>query len=342
MCLAAGANAKKTLGHRNHEDALWIAASKGHRTLVEILVAQGVDIETSEKERQSSRHTTRLLRALAERSKNSMALFLIALGANVSARSPDGTTVLQQASMTGYAEVVEACLKNGANVHDVDSQGSTALHLALDMPLGKQNVFGTVKCLLDYGASVESQNFSNQTPKDIWNSRSEVERIFGGKLSPSTCGTYGRKPNHEQIQQERSMIIENRKISARLLAAAADVKAHQEIKAKRLADGVALDMMWPRIVVGRPRPKISQWATSAYSDKGTTHTGFAKEEGNVAPTGDRNESEIPQVDDMQRPMADAKKWADLRQECDGIRLYINQYQVPPKVEGGMAAGVEKK
>uniref|UniRef100_A0A0G4FQ48 Uncharacterized protein n=1 Tax=Chromera velia CCMP2878 TaxID=1169474 RepID=A0A0G4FQ48_9ALVE len=63
-----------------------------------------------------------------------IAQVLVAAGADVNAVASDNTSPLHMASQYAAPDMVEFLLNNGANIHLVDVQGATALHLACAQP----------------------------------------------------------------------------------------------------------------------------------------------------------------------------------------------------------------
>jgi ankyrin repeat protein len=91
------------------------------------------------------------------------ALLLAAASASGEAGTPDHVPVERA------IEAVRLCLEYGADIHGVDSEGRTAVHLvATNVGAPKMIPF-----LVDNGASVETKNKSGKTPLDL--ATSEVE-----------------------------------------------------------------------------------------------------------------------------------------------------------------------
>ncbi|HUN26031.1 MAG TPA: ankyrin repeat domain-containing protein [Steroidobacteraceae bacterium] len=86
------------------------------------------------------------------------ALALVARGANVNARSPDGTTALMWAAENDEVDLTRALLKKGADVAAVNLYGTSAMQqaaIAAYTPI--------LKLLLQAGADVDSPNSEGQT-----------------------------------------------------------------------------------------------------------------------------------------------------------------------------------
>jgi len=86
------------------------------------------------------------------------AVALVAKGADVNARSPDGTTVLMWAAHNDEVDLTRALLEKGADVRAVNLYGTSAMQEAA---IGAYTPI--LKLLLDAGADVDSPNAEGQT-----------------------------------------------------------------------------------------------------------------------------------------------------------------------------------
>ncbi len=148
--------------------AIQWAAYRGHKEVVELLLANGAEctllvaaaIGDLEKTRAILKENTELvfgkdaaggtpLEYAAYWGHKEVAELLLANGANVNARNNDGTTVLNTAAYQGHKEIVELLLANGADVRA--KEGYAPLDCAVSQ--GHKEV---VKLLLDRGADVNA------------------------------------------------------------------------------------------------------------------------------------------------------------------------------------------
>jgi uncharacterized protein len=108
-----------------------------------------------------------------------MAEFLIAHGADVSARNDSGVTPIHLAA---YPEMVRILVKHGADVDAREDGGGTPLHLASENPEGLE----VMRELLTLGADVNAKDSSGGTALMTALARDEQEKIdllfsFGAK-----------------------------------------------------------------------------------------------------------------------------------------------------------------
>ena len=84
---------------------------------------------------------------------------LIEKGADVNAKSNDGSTPLHWAAIKGQPRICKLLLDNGADVNAAESDGETALHFA-----AQYSNLETVKILVKAGANVEAKEENGTTP----------------------------------------------------------------------------------------------------------------------------------------------------------------------------------
>lgn len=125
---------------------LHLAVMRGQQQLVEVLIKAGVDVDAP----WPARGTTPLCLA-AQTGDLGMAQQLLAAGANVNASSTDTSRPLHHAACTsGNLAMVQLLLTAGANVNATRDDGCSALHLAANTP-GNVPV---IRELLEAGADV--------------------------------------------------------------------------------------------------------------------------------------------------------------------------------------------
>lgn len=103
---------------------LHLAAAKGHKNVVEVLLANHADVNAKDVNNETPLHF-----AAASGSKE-VAELLLAEGAEVNAKSNGGRTPLHSAAISGFRDVTELLLAKGAEVNAKDGSGWTALHAA--------------------------------------------------------------------------------------------------------------------------------------------------------------------------------------------------------------------
>jgi ankyrin repeat protein len=131
----------------NGKTAFHFAAEKGHRRVVEILLAAGADIDAPN----ASQYTP--LHYAVFGGQSAMCELLIEKGANVDARNKFELTPLFVAAERGNLEAAKIFVAHGADVNAVSPFFGTPLHRAVFMGHGEVFTF-----LLDNGAAVTQQN----------------------------------------------------------------------------------------------------------------------------------------------------------------------------------------
>lgn len=110
---------------RTFSRALHEASRNGHKTIVQILVEAGVDVDTR------NLHSTPLIIASRRRQIETMKVLLEA-GADVNTSHIFYGTPLSSASNKGLEEIVKILLEKGADINAQDRHSKTALHTALE------------------------------------------------------------------------------------------------------------------------------------------------------------------------------------------------------------------
>jgi ankyrin repeat protein len=123
------------------------ASGEGHLDIVRALLAEGADVNAK-----TNDGTTALL--LASRNGHlDVVQVVLAKGAEVNAKDNKGVTALMGASVAGHLEIVQALLAKGANVNAKTNDGTTALLVA-----SIEGRLEAVQTLLDKGADVNGKN----------------------------------------------------------------------------------------------------------------------------------------------------------------------------------------
>jgi ankyrin repeat protein/beta-lactamase regulating signal transducer with metallopeptidase domain len=165
---------------------LHLAAKHGHKIIVELLIAEGTDVDAKPKGRVVNwRKGTTPLHEASKHGHKDVAEVLIAHGADVNAKNWSGFTPLYNAAASGHKELAEwlvvkgadvdaalycaaehghssavkLLLAKGANVDVEDEEGFTALHVAA--VLGHKDV---IELLIDKGANVNAKDKDGVTP----------------------------------------------------------------------------------------------------------------------------------------------------------------------------------
>ena len=158
-------------------DSIWSAAAEGNLNAVKKYLAKGIDINA----KGGSLKSTVLLSATLY-DQVEMVEFLIQNGADVNAKSEDGTTALHAAAFLGQYKVAKLLIQNGADVNARNNDGETVisgtmadwettkfiagiLQLKLDRERVETGRDQTASFLRQQGAKAE---FADPTSNDIW------------------------------------------------------------------------------------------------------------------------------------------------------------------------------
>ena len=177
----ADINAKDEFGYT----LLYLAASRGHKEIVKLLIAAGADVNAKSEDGWTPLHN-----ATGQGYKEIVEL-LIAKGADVNAKDDDiGWTPLHLAARYGHKEIAELLIANGAEVNAKDEDGRTPLLLAIiNSHKGKTSMVTTiyvdiVELLIAEGADVNAKDNQGRTPVDRtvrYSETADLLRKHGGK-----------------------------------------------------------------------------------------------------------------------------------------------------------------
>ena len=160
--IANGANVN-AMGFRSYgslvKPPLHEAASRGHKEIVQLLIAKGANVKAKTDDGNTPLHS-----AAAKKHEN-IAELLIAKGADVNAKDNKGRTPLHWATGTGWQggyEIAKLLISKGADVNvnsKGDMNGGTPLHNA-----AREGRKETIKILIANGADVHAKSNGGTTP----------------------------------------------------------------------------------------------------------------------------------------------------------------------------------
>ncbi|KAJ3282469.1 hypothetical protein HDU79_009885, partial [Rhizoclosmatium sp. JEL0117] len=137
------------------ETPLLLAAKKGNKETVELLLKCGARIEL-----QDNGGATPLAHGASNGHKETVE-FLLEFGAQIESQNKNGNTPLALAAFKGQKEIVELLLQHNpkANIESQNKKGETPLSITV-----QQGHKETVEFLLIHGAKIESQKDDGNTP----------------------------------------------------------------------------------------------------------------------------------------------------------------------------------
>ncbi|KAI4206474.1 MAG: hypothetical protein LQ348_000974 [Seirophora lacunosa] len=133
--------------------ALHVATTHQHLEMMDILIANGADLEACDDEEE-----TPIFEAAASGSTTLVARLLYH-GADIEARNRLWRTPLHRAVNWQSAPVVKLLLSHGAEIDARDDEDQTPLHKAVTRQSAP-----VVELLLSHGAEIESRDYQDQTP----------------------------------------------------------------------------------------------------------------------------------------------------------------------------------
>ncbi|WP_133128698.1 ankyrin repeat domain-containing protein [Legionella nagasakiensis] len=197
------------MGH-NGFTALHCAVTHGHRELVEYVVAQdGVDINRPDAKGRSALH-------FAVRAGDlELVQYLLAHGADVNHSDNDGITALHLAAQLGNNDIVQTLItQEGIAIDAIENEfGYTPLHIAAE-----ENHEDVLIGLLNAGADKEQQNESGYTPLQL-----ALQR--GNEAAVRSLLDHGADPNNRGNNKEPPLCIAIRQGNTTLIRMLLDKNA---------------------------------------------------------------------------------------------------------------------
>jgi ankyrin repeat protein len=184
---------RKHGGNKGEElKALRVAAGNGHLEVVKQAIADGIDVNTKDK------NGTTPLHLAAIQGHTEIAELLIANGADVNAKDDGGLTPLHQAAARGHKEVAELLITKGADLHpkrnivlhSKDRLGATPLDHALN-----RNQYDTVDLLRKFGGRTGPEDIAYQF-ESINNTIALFQHLIIGDAGSDTTD----EPSIEKLQ----------------------------------------------------------------------------------------------------------------------------------------------
>lgn len=158
-------NVSPTLVSHPLGTALHVAAYRGHRALIPLLVASGAKVD------QEHQTLTPLLLAISQQHFDAASALLVAR-ANPNFGGAEGAPPLSLAALVGDVKLVELLLAHGARLNATNPQRGTALRAAADA--GKIEV---VRLLLARGAKFDAADAFGKRPVDYARENGHVEIV---------------------------------------------------------------------------------------------------------------------------------------------------------------------
>ncbi|KAI9855731.1 MAG: hypothetical protein M1824_005891 [Vezdaea acicularis] len=151
------------------ETALHWAAWDGHEAVVQLLVEKGADLDVKDEDGRTALHRA------ASRGHEAVEQLLVEKGADVEVKDKDGRTALHQAAWNRHEAVVQLLVEKGADVDVKDKYGQTALHQA-----ALNGHEAVVQLLVEKGADLDVKEKYGQTALHwaAWNRHEAVVQLL--------------------------------------------------------------------------------------------------------------------------------------------------------------------
>ncbi|KAI1178313.1 hypothetical protein F4777DRAFT_576118 [Nemania sp. FL0916] len=137
---------------------LQVAASKGHESLVRLLLKKGANVNVESRRDSTVRHHTTALHAAAIGGYHVIVQMLLNKGAKINAKNYPYGTALKAAAGKGHETIVRLLIDQGANINAKSGSDGTALYAAASG--GHETV---VSLLLNKGANIDAGAGSDGT-----------------------------------------------------------------------------------------------------------------------------------------------------------------------------------
>lgn len=158
------------------KNAMHHAAMRGRTEVVRFLIERGFAVDTHENYRQYT--PLHLLCAHSPRDTDqATATLLLDAGAQIDARTKDGSTALMSAVFSSRVEFVRFLLNAGANINAATDSGVTPLILSVQWGVRSKEV---LRDLLERGADVNAQDTTGKSAlmKAVWETDEDVLNLL--------------------------------------------------------------------------------------------------------------------------------------------------------------------
>lgn len=181
------------------ESPLHQAVAENRRDIMMSLLQKGADINA-----RSSNGST-ILHVAAERGDVDAVKFIINNGINVGSSNNDGLTALHLAAINNHRDVMSVLLANGADVNARASDGSTLLHLAV-----ANNMLGSVEFILQSADVLMSpKNNDLFTPLILAErlGRLEIASVLREKIGNISVSTLYAAVKANNLAEVKSLVL---------------------------------------------------------------------------------------------------------------------------------------
>ncbi|MGB5673098.1 MAG: ankyrin repeat domain-containing protein [Gemmatimonadota bacterium] len=164
------AGAEVNLRDEGGESPLDLAAWRGFRDLVNLLLDEGAELPPAE-----SVEAQYLAMFAAEKGLDRLFNLCVDAGVDLALRNENDGSLLHSASQGGSSTVVSRLLDEGFDPNEVDRYGRTPLHYAAE--LGREDV---ARLLLKKGADIDARSLSGETAFNtaVWVKRGEMAEFL--------------------------------------------------------------------------------------------------------------------------------------------------------------------